>query len=146
MAKTIEIAQKATKYRNRFYDECKMKVTIIDSMNICQATIFGRTLLTVTTEQIQQQLSKFNCTKVERMETMRDGQRKPDGFHILTFRSRTLPADVLCGYDRFNTKQYYSNPLQCGVCCQYGHTKNWCPRIEKPVCKECVEDRHNGTP
>jgi hypothetical protein len=35
--------------------------------------------------------------------------------------------------------------LRCRVCFQYGHTKNWCPRKEKPVCMECAEDRHDGT-
>jgi hypothetical protein len=56
MAKMIEIAQKATKYGTRFYDECEMRVTIMDSMKRCQGIIFGRTLLTVTTEQIQEEL------------------------------------------------------------------------------------------
>jgi hypothetical protein len=75
MARMIEIAQKAMKYGTRFYDECEMKVTIMDSMKSCQGTIFERTLLTVTTKRIQEELSKYNYTKVERMETMRDGQQ-----------------------------------------------------------------------
>jgi hypothetical protein len=75
---------------------------------------------------LMENLEEYKVLKIERIESMRDGKRSPNGLHILTFGTRTLPENVLCGYERFAVKQYYPNLLRCMVCCQYGHTKNWC--------------------
>jgi hypothetical protein len=90
-----------------------------------QGTIFGRSLLTESIEQIQEALSSYKVTKVERMETMKDGIRSPNGLHIITFGTRTLPESVLCGYERFSVKQYYPNPLRCATCCTKGTHQKW---------------------
>jgi hypothetical protein len=76
------------------------------------------------------------------MESMKDGIRSPNGLHVKTFGTRTLPESVLCGYERFSIKQYYPNPLRCEICCKYGHTKNWCKSNNGPVCKDCAEPKH----
>jgi hypothetical protein len=67
------------------------------------------------------------------MEAFRDGQRRRNGIHILTFATRELPDNVLCGYERYSVNKFYPNPLRCGICCEFGHTKNWCNRKENPI-------------
>jgi hypothetical protein len=96
-----------------FYKICEMKVKCIESMNRCQGTIFGRTLLTETTEKLMDALKEYNCTRIKRIESLRERKRSSNGFHILTFGTRTLPESILSGYERFNVKQYYPNPLRC---------------------------------
>jgi hypothetical protein len=113
-------------------------------MNSTQGTIFGRSLHTESIEKIQEAPNSYKVTKVERMETMKDGIRSPNGLHVITFGTRTLLESVLCGYERFSVKQYYPNPLQSATCCQYGHTKNWCKSNNGPVCKDCAEPKHEG--
>jgi hypothetical protein len=48
------------------------------------------------------------------------------------------------GYERLAVRQYYPNPLRCMVCCQYGHTKNWCKTKEEPICKNCGKEKHEN--
>jgi hypothetical protein len=50
-------------------------------------------------------LKNYQVSKIERIESMRDGRRSPNGLHILTFRIRTLPEHILCGYERFAVRQ-----------------------------------------
>jgi hypothetical protein len=104
----------------------------MENMNSTQGTILGRSLLTESIEEIQEALNSYKVIKVERMETMKDGIRSPNGLHVITFGTRTLPESVMCGYERFST------------CCQYGHTKNWCKSNNGPVCKDCAEPKHEG--
>jgi hypothetical protein len=62
-------------------------------MNSTQGTIFGRSLLTESIEQIQEALNSYKVTKVEGMETMKDVIRSPNGLHVITtFGTRTLPV------------------------------------------------------
>jgi hypothetical protein len=73
---------------------------------------------------------------------MKDEIRSPNGLHVITFGTRTLPESVLCGYERFSVKQYYPNPSRCTTCSQYGHARNWCKSNNGPVCK--AEPKHEG--
>jgi hypothetical protein len=146
MAKDKEAAEKAIKYATDFYGQCKIKVSRVESMNRCQGTVYGRSLLTETVESLQKALATYGCTGVERIETLRDGKRSPNGMHVITFGTRTLPEQILCGYERYSVRQYYPNPLRCGSCCKYGHTKNWCPTKGQETCKECAEQKHDGSP
>jgi hypothetical protein len=124
LAKNEETAARATKNVKTFYGKCDIKTTRMENMNTVQGTVFGRALLTETLEALTENLESYKVTKIERIESMRDGRRSPNGLHILTFATRNLPEHILCGYERFAVRQYYPNPLRCMVCCQYGHTKN----------------------
>jgi hypothetical protein len=116
----------------------------MENMNTVQGTVFGRPLLTETLEALTENLESYKVTKIERIESMRDGRRSPNGLHILTFATRNLPEHILCGYERFAVRQYYPNPLRCMMCCQYGHTKNWCKTKEEPICKNCGKEKHEN--
>jgi hypothetical protein len=109
MAKNIETAKKARRYAISLYDQCDMKVNIMEAMNSCQDTVFRLTLLTVQTDEIQKTLTKYDCTKVERIESLIDGKRSPNGLHILTFATRKLPNNVLC---RYEVRRFYPNMLR----------------------------------
>jgi hypothetical protein len=110
----------------RLYNLCDIKVHRMDTMNQEQGTIFSRNMITEKEEDILEALKTYRCTKVERMEAFRDGQRWPNGIHILSFATRELPDNVLGGFERYSVKRFYPNPLRCRICCQFGHTKNWC--------------------
>jgi hypothetical protein len=116
----------------------------MDNMNTCQGMVFGRALLTETLEDLAESLKSYQVSKIERIESMRGGKRSPNGLHILTFSTRTLPEQILCGYEKIAIRQYYPNPLRCMVCCQYGHTKNWCKTKEQPICKDCGKTKNEN--
>jgi hypothetical protein len=63
---------------------------------------------------------------------------------ILTLATRELPGNVLCGYEQYSVKKFYPNPLRCGICCEFGHTKNWCNMKENPICRDCAAPIHTG--
>jgi hypothetical protein len=144
LAKNEEVARKAIKNGTKFYDKCEIKIARMENMNTCQGTVFGRSLLTESTEILMENLEEYKVLKIERIESIRDGKRSPNGLLILTFGTRTLPESVLCGFERFAVKQYYPNPLRCMVCCQYGHTKNKCKTKEQPICKDCGKTKHEN--
>jgi hypothetical protein len=123
LAKDEQTAQKTENNCKTLYDICNLKIQRMDRMNESQGTIFSRSMPSEKEEDILEALKAYRCTKVERMEQYRDGQRKPNGSHILTFVARELPENVLCGYERYAVKRYCPNPLRCGVCCQFGHKK-----------------------
>jgi hypothetical protein len=110
LAKNQKTASKAIQHGNNFYDICVLKTTRMDNMNTCQGTVFGRALLTETLKDLAESLKSYQVSKIERIESMRDGKRSPNGLHILTFSTRTLPEKILCGYERFAVRQYYPNP------------------------------------
>jgi hypothetical protein len=47
----------------------------MDNMNTCQGTVFGRALLTETLEDLAENLKNYKVSKIERIESMRDGRR-----------------------------------------------------------------------
>jgi hypothetical protein len=63
-------------------------------------------------------------------EAFIDGQRRLNGIHILTFATRELPDNVLCGYEQYSVKRFHPNPLRFEICCELGQPKNWCNRKE----------------
>jgi hypothetical protein len=101
------------------YNLCDIKVQKMDRMNQAQGTHFSRNMITENKEDILDALNTYRWCKVERIEAFRDKQRRPNQIHILTFVTRELPDNVLCGY---GVKRFYSNPLRCGICCQLGYT------------------------
>jgi hypothetical protein len=83
----------------------------MDRMNESQGTIFSRSMLVEKEEDILEALKAYRCTKIEKMESFKDGKRTPNGILILTFATREIPENVLCGYERYGVKRYYPNSL-----------------------------------
>jgi hypothetical protein len=110
LVKNEATANRAINNATSFYGECVIQIKKMENMNSTQGTIFGRSLLTESIKQIQEALNNYKVTKVERMETMKDEIRSPNGLHEITFNTNALPESVLCGYERFSVKQYYPNP------------------------------------
>jgi hypothetical protein len=73
-----------TKNRSEFknlYDLCDIKVQRMERINQVQVTIFSRNMIAEKEKDILEALEALKtycCTKVERMETFRDGQRRPN--------------------------------------------------------------------
>jgi hypothetical protein len=139
MARDELTAQKSETNCKRLYDVCDIRVQRMDRMNESQGTIFSRSMLVEKEKDILEALKAYRCTKIEKMESFKDGKRTPNGILLLTFATREIPENVLYGYERYGVKRYYPNPLKCGICCEFGHMKNWCTKKETPICRECAE-------
>jgi hypothetical protein len=70
--------------------------------------IFSRSMLVEKEEDILEALKAYRCTKIEKMESLK---RTPNGILILTFATREIPDNVLCGYEGYGVKRYYPNSL-----------------------------------
>jgi hypothetical protein len=112
------IAQKSETNYKRL---CDIRVQRMDRMNESQGTIFSRSMLVEKEKDILEALKAYRCTKIEKMESFKDGKRTPNGILLLTFATRKIPENVLYGYERYGVKRYYPNPLKCGICCEFGH-------------------------
>jgi hypothetical protein len=100
LARDEATAQKSVMNSKRLDNICEIEVQIMDRMNQAQGTIFSRNMITEKEEDILEALKTYRCTKVEQMKAFWGGQRRPNGIHILTFETRELPDNVLCGYER----------------------------------------------
>jgi hypothetical protein len=123
---------------------CKIAILPMESMNHKVCSIYGRELLTLTVEEIEQELRNQKIIKVERAQTMKEGILTPNGLHILTFDAIDVPNDVYIGYMRYNLRTYYPRPLRCSRCCIFGHSKKRC-NAEKEACRNCDKEPHIGT-
>jgi flagellar motility protein MotE (MotC chaperone) len=142
-AKSAKIAENAIKNAKKIYELCEVKVELMDSMNQAEGTVFGRELLSVSVESLEENLKDKGVIKVERIKTMRGGSVTPNGLHILTFAKKPLPETIIVGYMRYEIRQHYPRPLRCGGCCELGHSRGRCPtKIE--LCRDCAGFRHPG--
>jgi len=126
------------------YGKYKIRITAMESMNNKVGSIFGRELLNNSIEEITGELKNQRVVKVERAQTMKDGELVANGLHILTFDT-DLPTKVHVGYMEYNVRKYYPRPLRCGKCCIFGHSKSRCQEKEM-ACRWCAEVAHQGTP
>jgi hypothetical protein len=142
----IEIATKAVRFAKKIYDICDCKVEFMNSMNKKCMSIHGISLLSETVENLQIALRAESVTHIERIESMKNGIRSPNGLHILTFENRPiLPEFITVGYCRYETRVHYPRPLRCGKCCLFGHSKGRCGS-SKENCRNCAAERHEGSP
>jgi hypothetical protein len=65
----------------------------------------------------------------ERVQFMKDGTLSTHGLHILTFDKARLPQEVYVGYMRYSVRTYYSKPLRCSKCCNFGHQRGYCDMV-----------------
>jgi hypothetical protein len=135
-------AERAMNITN-FYNILTIAIKPFEPMNNSMGSIFGRELLTLTTEEMDAALQDQGVVKVERIEGWDREEKiyKPNGLHILTFSRRNLPENVRIGYCQLKVNTYYPNPLRCSRCCVYGHTKKNCKETVD-FCKDCGEIKH----
>jgi hypothetical protein len=107
-----------------------IKVTTMDDMNHSKSSIYGRELLTMTEEQMKEELKDYGVVDIERANSMRDGCLTPNGLHIITFDKRIMPTEVNVGYMKHNVRVYYPRHLRCSKCCKFQHSKKRCPESE----------------
>jgi hypothetical protein len=143
-AATKKIALLATKYK-RFYEECDIVISAMESMNYRQGSIYGREILTCTVEELEKELKNQNVVRVERAMSMKDGVLTPNGLHILTFDATRLPDELYVGYMRYSVRTYYPRPLRCSRCCIFGHSRKRCEAKDE-ACRFCELPPHQGTP
>ncbi|XP_018015321.1 uncharacterized protein LOC108672199 [Hyalella azteca] len=60
---------------------------------------------------------------------------------VLTFLSSTPPTKIQIGYCYVRVDKYYPNPLRCGQCCRYGHSRARCSN-KLPSCSHCSKMGH----
>jgi hypothetical protein len=142
-AENRKIAEAAIKNAKRFYDICDIQVVEMEKMNQSQGVIFGRNLLSESTEALIQDLKPKGVADIDRISSFKNGSLSPNGLHVLTFNSRRLPETILIGYVRYQVRQYFPRPLRCVRCCVYGHTRKNC-REPNEICKDCAVIKHEG--
>jgi Arc/MetJ-type ribon-helix-helix transcriptional regulator len=143
LAKNKKIALQATKIK-KFYNECDVSITAMDTMNYRQGSIYGREVLSCTIDEMETNLKNQHVVKVERAMSMKDGVLTPNGLHILTFDTTRLPDEIYIGYMRYNVRTYYPRPLRCSKCCIFGHSRKRCEAREE-ACRSCDQAVHQGS-
>jgi hypothetical protein len=142
-AENRKIAEAAIKNARRFYDICDIQVVEMAQMNQSQGVIFGRNLLSETTEALLEEMKNKGVTNIDRISSFKNGSLSPNGLHVLSFNSRKLPETILIGYVRYQVRQYFPRPLRCVRCCIYGHTKKNCSETNES-CKDYATLKHEG--
>ncbi len=145
-AKTMDAALKAIQNYTQFYNQCPIKIELMNAMNQKQGSIFGVSLLTETVETVKKALEKEGVVDVYRVEKTQSNEVKEGtGMHILTFEKQNLPAKVTVGYCRYEVRTHYPRPMRCVRCCKLRHTQKRCSSFVD-ACRNCEEIRHEGRP
>jgi hypothetical protein len=77
------------------------------------------------------------------MEALRDGQRRPNGIKILTYATRELPDNIICGYEWYSVKRFYPNPLTFGTL-DTGKKTRYVGTVQHLHTPDCVRGQRNA--
>lgn len=93
-----------------------VKTHIHKSRNKTKGTILANELRYVDDQELHQGFACGGVTEVWRIQTMKDGMRRPTAPLVLTFNSSTLPTNVKAGSLRYEVRPFILNPLRCFRC------------------------------
>ena len=115
--------------------------------NQCRGVIYAPELLSLDTEEIQQELNEQNVVKVVRMRKKVGDQTIPLATLILTFETHKLPNSIKAGWLSFKVRPYIPSPLRCFHCQMFGHSIHKCKKKinqEPAVCPNCGKQAHGN--
>lgn len=126
-------------------DGTKVKIDFHQTLNIRKCTVSCPYGLSMTDNELLEELRSQRVVEVKRF-LRRDPKNKdnllPTPTCLISVQGTTLPEFFYFGYVRVKTRAYYPNPLQCGKCYRFGHTKRNCQ--EGSICPECsLEHEYN---
>ena len=115
--------------------------------NQCRGVIYAPELISLDTNEIQQELEEQNVVKVVRMRKKVGDQIVPLATLILTFKTHKLPNVIKAGWLNFRVKPYIPSPLRCYHCQMFGHSVQKCKKKisdEPAVCSNCGKQAHGN--
>ena len=108
--------------------------------NTQKGVIYAPELCNSSCEEIQEELTSYNVTLVEKL--YRDPDKATVPLYIITFESKTLPEKIAIAYKPYKVDPYIPQPLRCTQCCRYGHTKKYCR--SHVICNKCASKDHTS--
>ena len=106
-------------------------------LNQTRGKIFRYDFRTLSDQEILDGLKEQRVVSVYRQKQRgNQGELEDSGVFILTFDTTILPSFVYAGYARIKVTPYIPNPMRCGTCLQYGHTKKHCKSNQR-ICAKC---------
>ncbi|GFV01765.1 putative RNA-directed DNA polymerase from transposon X-element [Trichonephila clavipes] len=112
------------------------------SLNYSRGVISAADLLTVSTEEIKENMLDQNVCDVRRITIRCDRQVLNTRHLILIFSTPEFPQSVKAAYLHCPVRPYIPNPLCCFQCQRFGHSKTVCRG--QPTCSRCAEVGHDS--
>lgn len=128
-------------------DGTKVKIDFHQTLNIRKCTVSCPYGLSMSDNELLEELRSQRVIEVKRF-LRRDPKNRdnllPTPTCLISVQGTTLPEFFYFGYVRVKTRAYYPNPLQCGKCYRFGHTKRVCQ--EGAICPECSHEHEYKPP
>lgn len=107
-------------------DNIPVEVIEHPTLNFVQGVIYDVDTIDKSEEYIQENLKDQGVCGVRRIKKRRDKVLVNTPLLVLTIHGSVLPEFLYFGLLRIKIRQYYSSPMMCYRCANYGHTKKRC--------------------
>ena len=128
--------------RTDFFHDIPVEISEHKTMNSCKGVITTDVVDDLTDEQILDELKTTGqgVKEVNRIMTMKDGQRSPTRTLIITFDGSKIPETLFVAYMKLKVRLYIPNPRRCYKCQLFDHTQNFC--TSEAACDNCGQSGH----
>ncbi|XP_055605029.1 uncharacterized protein LOC129753256 [Uranotaenia lowii] len=122
---------------NKLIDGTPVTVQIHPTLNTCQCVVTCREVSDLSDDDLAKALEDEGVIKAYRFVKKFQGKSFPSDSIVLTIRGTAPPTHIRFGYLRIATRPYYSRPMLCQNCGNFGHTKAKC--TNETICQVCGE-------
>lgn len=122
-------------------DTTAVKVEAHKTLNTVKGTIYYRNHPNYSTQELLEELEKFNVTEIYQTKRRINGTLCDQPVYILSFNVCNLPSQINIGWTKCSVRQHIPRPRRCTKCQMFGHGINVC-REEVGTCYNCGEDLH----
>lgn len=104
-----------------------LKIDLHKTLNICKGTIYSRSLINLTEEEILKGLRDANpkagITGVRKFTkfNVNTNQKLATGVMCISFESFTPPKRINLAFETTEVRQWFPNPIRCRKCNKLGH-------------------------
>lgn len=117
-----------------------IKVIIAKDIDVSQGLVYIPGLLECSEENIVHELYTQNVIRCKRFT--KGKEKIPTNLYMFTFGGLVRPNAIVCGYQRFEVKDYIPNPLRCFKCQKFGHGAKSCKGNTK--CNKCSQNHETN--
>lgn len=111
------------------------------TLNQRRCVVSCRDVIHMTEKELLEELTDQRIIGIKRITRKNPDTREeiPTATLILTVQGTVIPEAIFFGFIRAPTRIYYSNPMQCFRCFQFGHTSKKCRR-QADLCRNCGKE------
>ena len=132
--------QTATLLKTTKFMNVTVEVEYAERLNCTEAVVKSDQLIDCTNKELLSELTEQGVVRVQRLPSRNLAERGPNPTIKLSFKGKTIPQHIYCGYSKIRVDPWVRPPTQCRNCWAVGsHDTNRC-RKRQPICGKCAQN------